>query len=247
MITLPADILKIEGWDGTSTVTHDNGNSTTYDNLESNMTFTEHQRIVVRAAGLLKAFTEEASGWGDNEDDNAAKSAFLALKACYEDSDSPHAVYIAKGIHQRDDDPHLQLHLKASNTEKKRKFHLNVTVSRTGLDLGKDLANKFVWAPAQFVWKGTNKNYFWPKGVSTTSRKRGQSMSLSDHMAREKDIAQIRAYAKFIELLTAGHYGFVKDKDKKPLFQGQVVEVKPKTGEAKKLSYDASTAKFTCV
>lgn len=245
MITLPADILKIEGWDGTSTITHESGKSSTYENLESSMTFAEHQRIVVRAAGLLKAFTEEASGWSDNEDDTAAKSAFMALKACYEDADSPHAVYIAKGIHQRDDDPHLQLHLKVPGGDKKRKFHLNVTVSRTGLDLGSGNENKFVWAPAQFVWKGNAKNYFWPKAVATTSRRRGQSMSLSDHMAREKQIADIRAYAKFIELLTAGQYGFVKDKDKRPLYQGQTVDAKPKTGAVKKLTYNATTMKFT--
>lgn len=250
MITLPSDILQAAGWDGKSTVSTPKGDKE-YDNLESAMDFAEHQRVVLSAASLLASYSNAASGWNvpPDPEDQAAQAAFTDLKACYEETTSPHALYITKGIHQRDTNAHIQLILSVPGSGKWRTFHLNVTATLENVDRGATLKNKFVWGPAQFSWSSENHNYFWPKVAARTTRPRGNSISLAVHTVRANEIAQIRASEAFGKALAAflsKHNGFCKTADRKLLAAGQSVPMKDnKANKMKTISYNPETLVFS--
>jgi hypothetical protein len=248
MITLPSDILQGAGWDGKSTVSTSSGDKE-YDNLESAMDFAEHQRIVVAARSLLVNYSNLGSGWGESDDAKAAKAAFTDLKACYESSTSPHALYITKGIHQRATNAHIQLVLSVPGSGKRRTFHLNVTATLENVDRGVSHKNKFVWGAAQFSWSSETTNYAWPKAATRVTRARGQSISLATHTVRANEIAEIRASEAFGTALTTfltKNDGFCKTADRKRLYGGTPVPMKvKKSGAMKTLSYNPDTKAFT--
>ena len=213
-------------------MTHADGHQTEYDKLESAMRFAEHRLIVTRAAGLLSSCTDAASGWATSLEQTAANSDVQALQACCAPATRPHAACVRKGLHRRDHDPHRRLQgkvkvkvkVKEVDSERKRQFRLSVTVSRTALGLVSGNEEKFVWAPAQFAWQGETYAHCWPAGVATTSRTRGNRMSLSAPMARADEIADIRAHDAFGKLLSAAKPGSLTKQDKRQRYGDKEVQ-----------------------
>jgi hypothetical protein len=121
MITLPQDVHQGGNWSGTST---DHGR--TVRNLESLMSWPEHQRIVVGARGLLVSLDYPQK----DQDENLAKKALVVLKEAYTTS-SNGVLYGTKGIHQPYLNPHMQLTVEIDATEKPcRACFLRMLLSR---------------------------------------------------------------------------------------------------------------------
>ncbi len=130
MITLPGDIQQGDSWDG----------RTGFDShLESNMDFEEHQRIAFNALTLLGGDLAVA--------DNAAGQKLMQLKEAYENGGPGDVLYISKGIHQPNTNPHMQLRLKRGKAW--YTFHLNVSVS--DVDIAGLPQSYFHWVGVQFT------------------------------------------------------------------------------------------------
>lgn len=115
MISLPADVKKKESWNGSSL---DIPTQTLVANLESLMNFAEHQRIVCEARGLIATMNYTA----EQLQENAARRALVLLKDAYT-SNAGGTVYISKGIHQPNSNPHMQLTVD----DEPHLFHLAVS------------------------------------------------------------------------------------------------------------------------
>src|SRR5262245_59036187 len=118
MITLPEHVHQGGKWSGTST---DHGK--TVPNVESLMSWPEHQRIVVEAKGLLTSLNYSQQ----DQDDNLAKEALMLLKEVYT-TNSNGVLYVTKGIHRPQDDPHMQLKVRID--DRSQKYHLDVSADQ---------------------------------------------------------------------------------------------------------------------
>jgi hypothetical protein len=153
MITLPGDIQQDPSWDG----------RTGFDkHLESEMDFEEHQRVAFNALQLLAGNLAVA--------DNAAGKKLEELKEAYEGGYQEDVLYISKGIHQPNTNPHMQLKLKRGN--KSYTYHLNVSVSDVdipGLNQG-----YFHWIGVQFTADADSGkvNACWPLAAAHDTKYR---------------------------------------------------------------------------
>jgi hypothetical protein len=142
MITLPGDIQQDPDWDG----------KTGFDkHRDSEMDFGEHQRIAFNALQLLEGNLAVA--------DNAAGKKLEKLKEAYEASKPDDVLYISKGIHQPDTNPHMQLKLKRGKASWYT-FHLNVSVS--DVDIPGLPEKYFHWVGTQFAAVDGTQTACWP-------------------------------------------------------------------------------------
>lgn len=191
MITMPEHVLATDafgGWDGRSV---DPNTNKEHPNKETGMDWAEHQRIVCAARGLLASEIETAP--------STVKQAFKELQSAYNTADSRSVVRVSKGIHQPEDNPHIQLRVVTKfgqGQEAVRKFHLDVSAQDTPL---KDEA--FQWAGVRFSFKHVNNRYYWPLAASPIVRKdaRRKSISSVDLEAHVILMAEIAAEAKLEE------------------------------------------------
>jgi hypothetical protein len=169
MITLPADVKKGANWDG---VSKDPNTGAMVNNLESAMSFAEHQRIVCGARDLLVNMDFTAV----DQQANLAKAALMILKAAYCDVDGG-TVYISKGIHQPYGNPHIQLTVEKDGDD--HLFHLDVSAHEVvSDDSGKE---HFHWRGVCFSARVKNNaafgdpntfdTFFWPQGVAPTPKR----------------------------------------------------------------------------
>jgi hypothetical protein len=141
MITLPSEIQQGDTWDGrTGFQKH----------LDSSMTFEEHQRIAFNALSLLAGDLAVA--------ENAAGEKLKALKEAYEGGSKDSVLYISKGIHQPETNPHMQLQLKRGTSS--HTYHLNVTVSDN--DIPGLPQSYFHWVGVQFAAEAGSASACWP-------------------------------------------------------------------------------------
>ncbi len=168
MITLPADVQQGDNWSGTSV---DSKSGDTVKNLDSRMTFQEHQRIVVGAKGLIESLDYPQ----DECDANKAKAALMRLKDAYTSNDSG-VVYIAKGIHQPASNPHIQLSVEKDGET--TLYHLDVSAHTIVTDHAGN--EHFHWRGVCFSARIKNdkpgwdpEQYdtaFWPVGAMVTPK-----------------------------------------------------------------------------
>lgn len=178
----PAAITQRASWNGRSPHPHTVGQ--TVPNLESAMDWAEHQTIVVKALALLA---------GD-----AVPELFKPLKSAYEDTvveGRKTKIYVSKGIHQPETNPHLQLETeskpinpKATGAAYIRRFHLVVSAVPTG-----QMDGRFKWTGVQFSCSDdANMVHEYPVGVvpqmkaPATTRGRRNSVSTADLSAHIK-------------------------------------------------------------
>ena len=131
MITLPDDIQQDPGWDGKTGLLEKH--------LDSNMDFEEHRRVAFDALQLLAGNLAVA--------DNAAGRKLEQLKEAYEGGDPDDVLYVSKGIHQPNTNPHMQLRLERGN--RSYTYHLNVSVS--DVDIPGLPQDYFHWIGVQFT------------------------------------------------------------------------------------------------
>jgi hypothetical protein len=159
-----------------------------YPNLASRMDFAEHQRIVLNALQLLA---------GDVDvDNNLAGEKLEQLKEAYDSSDQKDVLYISKGIHQVENDPHIQLRLKRGGSY--YTIHLNVSASEDAPGLPE---RYFHWVGVQFL---ADHDYgqpigkvfaYWPLNVAARDMKNHQSrrrfsIAPNDIQQKIQDIAR---------------------------------------------------------
>lgn len=208
MITLPDDVQKGDNWDG---VSRDTG--APVNNLQSAMSFKEHQRIVCAAGGLLEslAYTEE------EQQADKAKSALMLLKRTYTGNDGG-VLYISKGIHQPYSNPHLQLSVEDDG--KKTLYHLDVSAHTVVIDHGG--SEHFHWTGVCFSARikngkpGTEAEQYdsawWPAGVVVTPKRnkdRRNSISGPGLVALDKKIDEETARRKAESELALKRNGIV--------------------------------------
>jgi hypothetical protein len=142
VITCAGDIEEGAAWNGSTGLDK---------HLESSMDFAEHQRIAFKARKLLA---------GDlGVPDNAAGRKLKELKDAYEAGDANDVLYIAKGIHQPNINPHMQLQLKRGKSTW-HTFHLNVSVS--DVDIPGLPQKYFHWVGVQFTAIHGTQTACWP-------------------------------------------------------------------------------------
>jgi hypothetical protein len=142
VISLPSEIQPDGGW---------NDNSGLDKNLESNMDFAEHQRIVFDALKLLAGAIAAAA--------NAAGTTLGYLKTAAESNVVTDVLYISKGIHQPNTNPHLTLKLKRAGGHWYT-YHLNLHVDDT--DIAGLPQAYFHWVGVQFTAMSGASSACWP-------------------------------------------------------------------------------------
>jgi hypothetical protein len=146
MLTLPAHIASIPGW---------NDRSGPQPNLQSRMDFGEHQQIVFNALHLLANFFLP--------DINEYVEKLEQLADAVDSSDLNDVLYIAKGIHQRDSNPpnpHIQLRLKRGGTWYNG-IHLELSESDVP-----DTDERFTWVGVRFTAGDDTPVAWWPQSVN---------------------------------------------------------------------------------
>lgn len=180
MIVKEADVKQGATWDGTSALE----GGAVGENLDSQMPFPEHQRIVVEAKSLLASFDAKAISiaWMNRANGNVGAGAFGKLKTCYDGSDTNMTLTVTKGIHQPYSNPHLTLSLK-QGASAPLVFHLNVSAVRLSGGEARGVSqNRFNWKGVQFTFVGRGSSFKWPEnatvvGKSRRGRLRRQSIS----------------------------------------------------------------------
>jgi hypothetical protein len=177
MITLPQHVDKDGNWNGRSI---DPKTGDEHPNLESSMSWPEHQRIVIAAGGLLASLDYPQQ----DQDANRAKQALMVLKAVYT-TPANIVLYVTKGIHRPTADPHMQLRVEFNGMT--HLYHLDVSLEQRVRDLNRN--EYFHWKGVRFSakvrndepdWKTDDEKYdraVWPEGVPVTLRGRRQSVS----------------------------------------------------------------------
>lgn len=202
MITKPEDVKQADkgvvgfDWDGESP--HPINDDETVPNLESSMDWAEHQRIVFDAMKLMTTWTTAAHA-------GKGKDAFKALKDCYDGSNKDRSVlYVSKGIHQPEVNPHMQLRVVSTffqdgeKRETSYTFHLDVTA--TEVKGVKGLDDSFQWEGVRFSYKVLNNWYGWPvlpappKGKRSTPSRRNSisAVSLKEHIDEQNRLEKER-------------------------------------------------------
>ncbi len=195
MITMPEHVLATDahgGWDGRSV---DSNTGKEHDNKETGMDWAEHQRIVCEARKLLATKIETAP--------STVRKAFEELKSAYEDGASRSEVRVSKGIHQPEDNPHIQLRVVTrfgKGEEAVRKFHLDVSAVDTPLK-----EEAFQWTGVRFSFKHNNNHFYWPLAASPIIKKRERRKSISDVdlQAHVILLAEIKAEEERVEAAKA--------------------------------------------
>lgn len=202
-IIQPSDVTQRATWNGTSAHPHNVGQ--TVQNLDSSMDWAEHQTIVAKALALLS---------GDS-----VPAIFQPLKSAYNGTvvdGRKTKIYVSKGIHQPETNPHMQLETESKLTNPKatgapfiRRYHLVVSaVPLASMD------GRFKWVGVQFTCTDDqNAVHGFPVGVvpqmkaPATTRGRRNSVStadLADHIkALEAAAAELAAVTAFDELCVA--------------------------------------------
>lgn len=206
MITRPEHVQQVTGtggWDGRSW-----GGNRWLQHKETSMDWPEHQRIVCEARSLMVDRPDLGSG------DARARfvtEAFFDLYMAYTANNV--TLYVSKGIHQPNSNPHIQLLTTRGDTS--YTFHL--VVSATGLP---NAQGRFRWVGTKFTVIDNRYPYSWPLGVGNAER-RGQRQSMSavqlqghinqlrEREAAERQRQQLAAGAvrdaEFAAALTAFH------------------------------------------
>jgi hypothetical protein len=149
-------------------------------NLESCMSFEEHQRIVYEALRTLLAVDMNLSN------DLKFKPPWKWLDELQEahNSVSPYTLWITKGIHQPTTSPHIQLKLyyddpleeTTKSTTKGNTYHLNVGRSAARIDrVGHSLPEPyFHWVGVQLTAAYNNITVCWPEQPTVLTDTTGQ-------------------------------------------------------------------------
>jgi len=253
MITLPADIKQDDNWNGTST---DHGLQVR--NLDSGMLFTEHQRIVCNAKTFISTMTYTA----EELQENAARRALETLKEAFTEADGD-PVYITKGIHQPNSDPHIQLRVGDDGPL----YHLNVSAEEEVETLSG--TKYFHWKAVSVSARIRNGNGTysgldlydyaqWPAGVVAKTRYASRRNSISpgwllklnadiqaerDRAREQSDRDQLKN--QVIAAITRLGLTIKNKRDSGKLIDGETVTFQTKTGIAKACSFDKATNKFT--
>lgn len=202
-IIQPAAITQRATWNGSSAHPHDP--SRTVQNLDSSMDWAEHQTIVFKALALLSSDT--------------LPEIFKPLKSAYNDTvveGRKTKIYVSKGIHQPETNPHLQIETESKPINPKatgaafiRRYHLVVSAVDTV-----QMDDRFKWTGVQFSCSDEhNAVHAYPVGVvpqmkaPATTRSRRNSVSTADLSAHIKALeaaaAELAAVKSFDELCIA--------------------------------------------
>jgi hypothetical protein len=252
MITLPADIKKDDNWNGYSM---DQGAQVK--NLDSGMGFPEHQRIVCAAKTFIAtmAYSDEELG------ENVAREALMILKEAFTDPDGG-AVYITKGIHQPNYDPHIQLKVDGHD----RLFHLNVSAEENVQAI--DGHGFFHWKAVSVSarvrnHRGDPETQFdyaqWPAGVAAKLRRdanrrnsisSGRLLTLNAEIQAELDRARAQSERDTLKnkiVAAALKLGLTPKnlRDTGKLLDGETVTFLTKSRIEKACTFDKATNKFT--
>lgn len=253
MITMPSDVKQEANWSGTS---KDSNTGATVSNLESSMSFAEHQRIVCDAKVLIATLNYPQ----EDQDANKAKAALMILKSAYTTNDTG-AVYISKGIHQPRSDPHIQL--SVDDGGETYLYHLDV--SAHDVVTADDGSGHFHWRGVRFSarirndkpsWEAEKYDWaVWPEGVVVTKkafRSRRDSISGPQLIALNQRFAEEEARKKVQSDKSKRENEVIADvlkkltltpKDKfqrKYLFEGKAAVFKTKTGKEVSCTYDGT-------
>lgn len=199
----PSAITQRATWNGTSPHPQTVGRSVP--NLDSSMDWAEHQSIVVKGLALLA---------GDS-----VPELFKQLKSAYEDTvvdGRKTKIYVSKGIHQPETNPHLQLETESKPINPKalgapfiRRYHLVVSaVPMAQMD------GRFKWTGVQFSCSDDDDAvHEFPRGVvpqmkaPAATRGRRNSVSTADLAAHIKILeaaaAELAGVKAFDELCIA--------------------------------------------
>lgn len=245
MISKEDDIGKTDDWSGISTIETDTGGFMSVQNLDSSMSFAEHQRIAFAARKFLVSFDAGEEHWANRPDDTDkadATTAFANLKDCYETSDSDFTMKISKGIHQPKTDPHMQIRL--SSDEYSVLFHLNVSATEAdGKPAG--LTGRFHWEAHSYSCKFGGMIFSWPENAGEPKKKdtyyrsarrnsishAGLAAAVREHERAERARIFTERKAKvlgpalneFIKLKGKGGFPFIKKEHKEVLYsEGEV-------------------------
>jgi hypothetical protein len=207
-LILPSAIGKRGSWDGTSD--HPVVSGRTVPNKETSMNWAEHQGIVLNANKLLAGEVPEE---------------FADLKRAYygelgvSDTGSRWSVkiFVSKGIHQPETNPHMQLETEAQlltrqypndrNSRLVPKADTPPRIWKYHLDLSavdcKDKADSFQWVGVQFSRQVGSTIHVWPRTAvvvmksPATTRGRRNSISSADlaaHVDALRIAAEIKAF-----------------------------------------------------
>jgi len=258
-LILPSEIGQRGSWDGTSA--HPVVAGRTVPNKETSMSWAEHQGIVLNASKLLIG---------------AVPEEFEDLKHAYHGehsvsgtgSRSSVKIYVSKGIHQPETNPHIQLETEAQLLthqfpgDKKSKlvpktdappriwkYHLDVSA----VDC-KNKADSFQWVGVQFSRQVGSTIHVWPKTAlvvmkspATTVGRRNSisSADLAAHVDAVRLASEIQAFDELCMAFETTHQIKPIDRNLRkapPLWVKPTYVGEPRlpTGKAVKYQFDKS-------
>lgn len=202
-LILPSELKRRGSWDGTSA--HPVVPGRMVPNKETAMTWAEHIRIVLEAGKLLAGEVPEE---------------FADLKHAYHGersgsgtgSVSSVELYVSKGIHQPETNPHIQLETEAqlltrdNPSDKKSKlvprtdvppriwkYHLNVSAVDTP-----QKGDSFQWVGVQFSRQVGNTIHVWPKSATIVMKSPVTTIGRRNSISS----ADLDAHVKAVQLAT---------------------------------------------
>ena len=197
---LPAAITKRATWDGTSPHPHNARQRVA--NLDSKMPWAEHQRIVAEGMALLAA--------------DAVPEIFQYLRAAFHGAlceGRTTIVYVSKGIHQPETNPHMQLETESKLEGARpgaapfiRRYHMVVSAVPS-----EKMDDRFQWKGVQFTCTDDDDMvHSFPAGIvplmksPAATRGRRNSVTTADleeHVRRQAAIAADLAAAQAFDAL----------------------------------------------